>query len=88
MSMKNIEKIVFDFPAILEKLTNKKGWEELEGLDSGTGIDYNYVSENNIEAYINIDQDFISICCWSIGNEDNYEIVFEGTIEELMEVTK
>jgi len=63
-------KLAYDFPKLLEKVTGKKNWKEINGPDSGCGLDYWYKS-GKCEAYINLDQGWITV---SIDDE----VVFEG----------
>ena len=53
---------VYSFPLLLEELTGikKKKWKEMNGPDSGCGLDYWYKSGKK-EAYINVDQGYISV---------------------------
>lgn len=66
---------------ILADLTNTdpENWEPSDGPDSGMGIDSYYVNPNtNREAWINEDQDYITITC-------NGETLYEGYISNLDE---
>lgn len=65
----------YNFPKILKTLTGQNNWKELDGPDSGCGVDYWYKSGES-EAYINTDQDHCTISV-------NGESVFSGDIEEL-----
>lgn len=61
---------------ILEKLadvtgTLAKDWEDLDGPDSGVGVDYWYRHRTSgAEAYINLDQDHLMI---SVDDERVYD---------------
>lgn len=52
---KGIQVLTFNFVSFLERITKYKGWREVNGPDSGCGIDYWYETDEH-EAYINIDQ--------------------------------
>lgn len=67
--------IKYDFEKILENLTGKENWLELNGPDSGCGVDYWYKS-GTAEAYINIDQ---SHCTISVDEE----VIFSGELSEI-----
>ena len=56
-------------------------WEDVDGPDSGVGIDYWYVhAAGKLEAYINVDQSRVSI---SVTEADGGEIeALEFDIEE------
>ncbi len=54
----------FDFQGLLGHLTNtdREDWNEIDGPDSGSGLDYWYANaRTGAEAYINLDQTFLEI---------------------------
>jgi predicted oxidoreductase len=53
--------ITYNFVGLLEALTGKKGWREVSGLDSRCGLDYWYEDEDETVAYINIDQNMVTV---------------------------
>lgn len=68
-----------DFVGLLSKLTGKKGWDEINGPDSGCGNDYWYSHNGSgSEAHINIDQDAVMVAvdgeCVFFGFTDSPEI--------------
>lgn len=69
--MSGIQKVHYDFPGMLEKLTgrSRSKWKEVDGPESGAGIDYFY-RHGNRKAYIHIDQADLNI---SIGDVDASE---------------
>jgi hypothetical protein len=60
MSQSDITVVTYNFEGMLEKLSGVSGWNEVEGPDSGSGLDYWYVApgEEGLEsrAYINVNQ--------------------------------
>lgn len=42
------------------------GWKEMDGPDSGVGVDYWFVHKSGLEAYVNVDQGEVTI---SAGEE-------------------
>lgn len=65
---------------MLTKLFGGK-WEEIDGPDSGVGIDHWFRNEQGEEAYINDDQSFLTIqkdgeTVWS-GDESDFEEIEE-----------
>lgn len=67
----------FNLPHILEKLTGSNDWQELQGPNSGCGLDYWFKSGDS-EAYINIDQDH---CTISVDDSP----VFSGSVQNFPE---
>ena len=53
--------VSFDFIELLERITGEKGWKEVNGPDSRCGLDYWYKRGKGTEAYINIDQDAVTV---------------------------
>lgn len=52
-----------DLAGLLAELTetNRSAWEEVEGPDSGCGLDYWYHHPEEGEAHINVDQTLLTI---------------------------
>jgi hypothetical protein len=55
--------VSFDFPKVLARLTKTRArsWKETEGPPTGCGVDYFFRQSNGSEAYINVDQDHVTI---------------------------
>ncbi len=55
--------VSFDFPKMLAHLTDTRArsWHESSGPETGCGIDYFYVGPRGREAYINVDQEQVTI---------------------------
>lgn len=69
--------VVFDFKGMLAHLsgdTRAKSWREINGPESGCGLDYWYHHRNYGDVYINMDQGEIKIShcntdeCWFEGD--------------------
>ena len=69
-----ISVICFDFQVFLKKITGIGEWKEVNGPDSGVGLDYWYRAGNH-DAYVNIDQGFMTV---SIDKE----VVFQGSADQ------
>ena len=67
--------------SILTRLTGVSTWRELAGPESGCGLDYWYASADGRSAYINIDQDHITV---SIDGE----CIYGGSLSDLNIQTK
>jgi len=67
--------VVFYFPKMLSRLTDTaaKSWKETNGPESRCGLDYYFRHSAGREAYINVDQEIVTI------NIDG-EIVFSGNL--------
>ena len=66
--------VCFDFPRFLKRITGISGWKEVNGPDSGVGLDYWYRAGNH-EAYINLDQGHMTV-------SGDQEVVFEGSADQ------
>jgi hypothetical protein len=57
------EIVSFDFQTMLAHLTQTqaKSWKEASGPSTRCGLDYYYVHLDGREAYINVDQEFVTI---------------------------
>ena len=69
--------VCFDFQKVLAHLTQTraKSWVEASGPDTGCGLDYYYAYGDGREAYINVDQEFVTICV-------DGETLFSGILAE------
>lgn len=67
-----------DYVALLERLTDKRGWVNISGPDSGTGVDY-WFALGKSEAIINRDQE------WLVVTVDG-KTVFDGPVEEAAKI--
>ncbi len=59
----------YDYQGLLGHLTgtDPQNWKEMDGPDSGSGLDYWYRNESTgEEAYLNLDQTFLEV---SVGGE-------------------
>jgi len=66
--------VCFDFPRFLKRITGISGWKEVNGPDSGVGLDYWYRAGGH-DAYVNVDQGVMTV---SIDKE----VVFEGDADQ------
>ena len=66
--------ICFDFPRFLRRITGIGGWKEVNGPDSGVGLDYWYRAGKH-DAYINVDQGFMTVSV-------DKEVVYEGSADQ------
>ena len=64
----------FDFPCFLKRITGISRWKEVNGPDSGVGLDYWYRADGH-EAYVNIDQGFMTVSV-------DEEVVFQGSADQ------
>ncbi len=85
-AMEPVQVVVFDFPAMLAKLTGIADWTEFDGPDSGCGLDYWYdgaTTESSddleegeapraiaLEAYVNVDQMALLVSVYSKDSGD------------------
>ena len=69
----SIAVVCFDFQAFLKALTGTSGWKEIQGPDSGVGLDYWYRAGKH-EANINLDQGHLTVSV-------DQDVVFEGNAE-------
>ena len=69
-----METRTIDIVGMLAHLTGWGGWSEIQGPDTGVGVDYHYRAGSR-EAYINIDQDHMTV---SVDGEN----VFAGDVGE------
>ena len=72
--------VTFNFPGLLAAITGDtrpKAWHEIEGPDSGVGLDYWYTHYKYGDVYINVDQGMmkVSVC-------DSDEVLYEGMVIE------
>ena len=81
--MKNMVSVSYDFPKMLKHLVGGKAkdWTELDGMDSGVGLDYFYSHDTLGEVYINIDQNYMSISRTDPITEEE-EGIWSGEIED------
>jgi hypothetical protein len=64
--------------------TKREDWEDIDGPDSGVGVDYwHRTKDGQWEAYVNIDQEYVTVEIKSLVNADADPIKFRGTYEEL-----
>lgn len=58
-----VRRVSFDFPKMLAAITKARpeDWQEVRGPDTGVGLDYWYGHRDGREAYINVDQAWLSI---------------------------
>lgn len=75
--MNGISMVSYNFQGMLAQLTETKArsWKEFDGPDSGCGMDYWYDHSGVGEAYINLDQGWLTISV-------NDEVVYEGDPRE------
>lgn len=49
--------VKFDFPGILDLLTNNDDWEKADGPETGSGLDYYYqTTDGGHQAHVNVDE--------------------------------
>jgi len=71
---------IFNFRIFLIKMTGDDSWEESDGYDTGVGLDYYYENDDGQVAYINVDQDYMTL---NIDGDERYSGGVDVAIEKL-----
>lgn len=76
----DVDVVVFNFRIFLLKMTGDDSWEESDGYDTGVGLDYYYENDDGQVAYINVDQDYMTL---NIDGDERYSGGVDVAIEKL-----
>lgn len=86
-NMENMESVnievdgnIFNFRIFLLKMTGDDSWEESDGYDTGVGLDYYYENDDGQVAYINVDQDYMTL---NIDGDERYSGCVDVAIEKI-----